>query len=177
MIRFCRRLGLLAAILALSGGSAVAQRDRSGGARRSPAVSFLGGPASYDLSGTGTAVAAAIRFDVPVGRLFILEPGMGFFRYRTEFGQRINYLLPEIGFQFQPGGGVVRPYVGVGAGFSEYLTGPGASPGTVHAAVGVRAMVTRDYGIRGEVRIRGLDPFSGQQMTEFAVGLIKRLGR
>lgn len=153
-------------------------QDRQGRRERpSPAVSLLAGPSSYNLSGTGTALTAAVRFDVPTGRWFIIEPGIGFFRYRTRFGQTIKYLLPEIGFQFQPGRGAVRPYVGVGAGFSEYLTGPGASPGTVHAAAGLRVGVTRNYGIRGEIRVRGLDPFSGQRMTDLSVGLTKRLGR
>ncbi len=166
--------------LAARGIPASAQMNRDGPGRRerpSPAVSFLAGPSSYNLSGTGTAVAAAIRFDVPTGRMFILEPGIGFFRYRTRFGQTIKYLLPEVSFQFQPVGGGVRPYVGVGAGFSEYLSGPGASPGTVLAAAGVRVGVTRTYGFRGEIRVRGLDPFSGQRMTDLSVGLTKRLGR
>lgn len=171
---------LIVAGLVAQSVSATAQFNQDGQGRRerpSPAVSFLAGPSSYNLSGTGTAVAAAIRFDVPTGRLFIIEPGIGFFRYRTRFGQTIKYLLPEISFQFQPGRGAVRPYIGVGAGFSEYLTGPGASPGTVHAAAGIRIRVTRNYGFRGEVRVRGLDPFSGQRMTDFSVGLTKRLGR
>lgn len=163
---------ILAGLLARGVPAAAQFRERP-----SPAVSFLAGPSSYDLSGRGTAVAAAVRFDVPTGRLFIIEPGIGFFRYRTRFGQTIKYLLPEISFQLQPGRGAVRPYVGVGAGFSEYLTGPGASPGTVHAAAGVRVAVTGNYGFRGEVRIRGLDPFSGQRMTDLSVGVSKRLGR
>ena len=156
-----------------------AQYNRDDQGRRdrpAPAVSFLAGPSTYDLSGTGAAVNAAIRFDIPAGRRFIVEPGIGFFRYRTQFATTIKYLLPEISLQFQPTRGPVRPYVGVGAGFSEYLTGPGASPATVHAVVGLRARVTRVYGFRTEIRLRGLDPFSGQQITDFAFGLTKGLG-
>lgn len=158
---------------------AAAQYNRDDQGRRdrpSPAVSLLAGPSTYDLSGTGTAFNVAVRFDIPAGRRFIVEPGIGFFRYRTVFGTTIKYLLPEISLQFEPTRGPVRPYVGVGAGFSEYLTGPGASPATVHAVVGLRARVTRIYGFRTEVRLRGVDPFSGQQMTDVAFGLTKRLG-
>lgn len=167
--------GLIARVAPAAG-----QYSRDGQGRRdraSPAVSFLAGPSPYDLSGAGTGFAAAIRFDIPSGRVFIIEPGFGFFRYRTRFGQTISYLLPEISLQFQPARGTIRPYLGVGAGFSEYLTGPGASPGTVHAAAGLRVGVTRDYGFRGEVRLRGLDPFHGGHMTDVVVGLTKRLGR
>lgn len=171
---------LVAVGLIARAAPAAAQYNRDDQDRRdrpSPAVSFLAGPSNYHLSGTGTAFAAAIRFDVPTGRLFILEPGMGFFRYRTKVGTTIKYLLPEIGLQFQPIHGPVRPYLGVGAGFSEYLTGPGPSPGTVHAVAGLRVRVTGDYGFRGEIRVRGLDPFSGQQMTDLTFGLTKRLAR
>ncbi len=152
-----------------------AQDDRDRGRDRpSRAISLVAGPSSYKLSGSGTTFTAAVRFDLPVGRLFIVEPGIGYLGYRTTFQQSIKYLLPEIGLQFQPVRGPVRPYLGVGAGFSEYLTGPGNSPGTVHAAAGVRAWLTRSYGLRAEVRLRGLDPFSGQRMTDFTIGLSKR---
>ncbi len=148
-------------------------RDRRGD-RPSQAFSFVAGPSSYRLIGTGTSWTAGLRFDLPLGRMFIVEPGIGFFRYRSQFGQSIKYLFPEVGIQIQPARGQVRPYLGVGAGFSEYLTGPGASPGTVHAAAGVRAWLTRSYGLRAEVRLRGLDPFSGQQTTDFTIGVGKR---
>ncbi len=171
MTLMLRSLGLVGAGLIARGAPAAAQLlDRP-----SPAVSFLAGPSSYDLSGTGTGVAAAIRFEVPSGRILIIEPGIGFFRYRTQFGQSIKYLLPEISLQIQPGRGPVRPYVGVGAGFSEYLTGPGASPATVHAVAGIRARIAGNFGVRGELRIRGLDPFHGGRMSDVVFGLTKRV--
>ena len=172
------RIAVLLVVGPLAGAATLrAQYDRDSDRQRdrpSRAISLVGGPSSYRLSGTGTSFTAAIRFDLPLGRLFIVEPGIGYFRYRTQFKQSLKYLLPEVGFQIQPPRGPVRPYVGVGAGFSEYLTGPGASPGTVHVAAGLRAWLTRSYGLRAEVRLRGLDPFSGQQMTDFTIGFSKR---
>lgn len=172
---FLRLAGLVAVESLAAVGILAAQFDRDARPDRpSRAVSLVAGPSSYQLSGSGTTFTAAVRFDLPVGHLFVVEPGIGYFQYRTAFKQSIKYLLPEVGLQFQPVRGPVRPYLGVGAGFSEYLTGPGSSPGTVHAAAGVRAWLSRSYGLRAEVRVRGLDPFSGQRMTDFTIGLSKR---
>jgi hypothetical protein len=92
-------------------------------ARPRPAVTFMAGPSAYDLSGTGTAAFGAVRFDVPVGRVFILEPGVAIFRYTAQSADAITYLFPEVSFQAQVPGGGVRPYLGGGIGFTEFLSG------------------------------------------------------
>ena len=45
---------------------------------RFPSVALMAGPAHYDFgaAGIGTGFAAALRFDVPSGRIFVVEPGV-----------------------------------------------------------------------------------------------------
>jgi hypothetical protein len=142
--------------------------------RPRPAVTFMVGPSSYDLSGTGTAAFGAVRFDVPVGRVFILEPGVAIFRYTAQSTDAITYLFPEVSFQAQVPGGGVRPYLGGGIGFTEFLSGRGGTDLTLHTAAGVRVAVANGWGIRGEARLRSVDPFHGNTF-DFGLGVSKTL--
>ena len=142
---------------------------------RRTAISLLAGPSPYDLNGTGTGFAAALRVDVPVGRVLIVEPGIGFFRYRPTTGSSsISYLLPEVSLQLQAPSRVVRPYIGGGAGFSEFLSGRGSTFATLHAAAGIRLDVGPDWAGRAEARLRSIDPFVGTT-TDLLIGLSRRL--
>jgi hypothetical protein len=152
-----------------------ARRDRPG--RRTPGVSLVAGPAPYDIGATGTGFAAALRFDLPSGRRFIIEPGLGYFRYTTQANAKINYLLPEVSVQYELASGSVRPFFGLGAGFAEFATGPGGSRGTVHAAAGLRAQSSGRVGFRVDARARSIDPFGSKgTMVELAAGLRLGLG-
>jgi hypothetical protein len=143
---------------------------------RRPAVALLAGPSPYDLAGTGTGFAAALRFDFPSGRLLVFEPGIGFFRYENQSGDRITYLLPELSVQIQVPSGAVRPYVGGGIGFSEFLSGRGSTFVTLHAATGLRVDLGADWGLRGEWRLRSIDPFTGNT-SDLLLGVSRRFGR
>ena len=151
-----------------------AQGDLGRRRDRFPSVSLMAGPSQYHLAARGTGFAAALRFGVPSGRIFVVEPSIGVFRGRSTFDDRISYLQPEISLQVEPPHGPVRPYAGVGAGFSEYLSGRGTTYGTLHAAAGVRINLGEHYGARFEVRARSIDPFS-QSTTDFTFGFMKRL--
>lgn len=131
-------------------------------AGRRPAVSLLAGPSSYDLAGTGTGFAAALRVDFPAGRKFLIEPGLGFFRYDAQTGSRITYLLPEVSFQFSPSNGPARPYAGAGLGLAEFASGPSGGRGTVHAVAGLRLTMAGRLGLRAEGRYRIYDPFGSK---------------
>ncbi len=147
------------------------------GERPQPAVTLMAGPAYYDTgdeSGTGPSVA--LRFDIPTSRILIIEPGISFFRYRPVIGDRISYLLPEISFQVQAPLPAVRPYVGAGIGFSEFLDGRGKSFVTLHAVGGVRIAVAEGWGLRGEARARTIDPFK-LKVVDLVVGVSHTLGR
>lgn len=171
----------LSVLLLLVATPAHAQLRRSDQPERAPrpqpAVSILGGPAPFDDDvQTGTGLAAGLRFEFPASRFVLIEPGIGFFRYRTELGDRISYLLPEIGVQLQAPLPVVRPYVGAGLGFSEFLDGRGKSFLTLHAAGGVRIALAAGWGLRAEARARTIDPFK-LKAVDLGVGLSHTLGR
>lgn len=172
-----RYRALAAGLLLLAGGVPLAAQERYGRYQeRFPSVALMAGATHYDFggAGVGTGFAAALRFDVPSGRIFVVEPGVALGRYRTAVGDRVSYLMPEISLQVEPPRGAVRPYVGVGGGFSEYLSGRGTTYGTLHAAAGLRLNIGAHYGARFEVRARSIDPFS-RTTTDFTFGFMKRL--
>jgi hypothetical protein len=160
-------LGMVCAIPSQAQRSLPAPRPR-------PQVTFMAGPSSYDLGGTGTSAFGAVRFDVPVGLVFILEPGVANFRYPAQSSDHITYLFPEVSVQAQVPGGGVRPYLGGGIGFTEFLSGRGRTLVTLHAAAGLRVAVANGWGLRGELRARSVDPFVGSTF-DFGFGVSKAL--
>ncbi len=140
-------------------GVAHAQRGRGPAGE----TAFLAGPSPYDLSGTGTGFAAMLGFTSHVTRrVLILEPTIGYFTYRTQFGRRSHWLFPELSLQAEARVGTVRPYVGggLGAGYNS-LDAPNRVAFTLHAAGGMRMTLSRDWGARAELRLRSVDPFDG----------------
>jgi hypothetical protein len=171
------RVALAATVLlTFAIGPAGAQRSRpSAGDQRRPAIAVLGGPSPYDLSGTGTGGFGALRLEVPSGRVLVFEPGLAVFRYRSQADESITYLLPEFSAQVQVPAGPVRPYLGGGVGFTEFLSGRGQSKVTLHGAAGLRIAIAGGWGLRGEARLRSIDPFHGNTF-DLGVGLAKALG-
>ncbi|MHB1329000.1 MAG: porin family protein [Gemmatimonadales bacterium] len=170
---------LLAALLAAGLTSPLPAQNRWGrteydSERPRSALSLIGGISNIDEGADGNALTGGIRFDVPVGRFMIVEPGVTFLSYRSPAGGRIEYLLPEVSFQAQLPVGPIRPYAGIGAGFTEYLSGRGFTYGTLHAAGGVRVLMG-DWGLRGEVRVRAIDPFR-QTTVDLTAGVMRRFG-
>lgn len=153
-----------------------AQRRRDAN-RRDQAVTFYGGAAPYDLATKGTGGTLGVRLELPSGRRFVIEPGLGYFRYPTPVDVTISYLLPEVSFQYDPSRGAVRPYLGAGAGLAEFASGPGGSRGTVHAVAGLRLQSAGRVGARFEARIRSIDPLGASgRVAEITAGLRLRLG-
>jgi len=140
-------------------------------------MSLMAGLGKFDLgeSGSGNGFAAGFGISIPSGRYFLVEPGIGFFRYTSAFGEHIAYILPEVSLQVQAPWRSVRPYLGVGGGFSEYSSGRGTTYGTLHAAGGVRVRIAGGYGLRAEVRTRSIDPFR-LTTTGFLLGFTWRVG-
>jgi hypothetical protein len=165
-----------AGLLALAAAPLQAQRRLGESSDRRPALAVLGGPSPYDLSGTGTGGFGAVRLEVPSGRLLVFEPGIAVFRYRSQADESITYLLPEVSAQVQVVGGPIRPYLGGGIGFTEFLSGRGQSKFTLHGAAGLRIAIAGGWGLRGEARLRSIDPFHGNTF-DLGVGLGKELGR
>lgn len=150
---------------------AVEDRPSARRPHRSPSVSLTAGPSQYRLSGNGTGFAAGFRFDVPSGRKLVVEPGFGYFRYTSNTGSRLSFILPEVSFQYQFRAGGFRPFVGIGGGLAEFVKGPGASRGTVHVVGGFRSTVAGRFGFRAEARLRSYDPLgSAGRMFDLGFG-------
>lgn len=135
-------------------------------------IAVTAGPSSYDLSGTGTALAGRASLSLAPGNgILVLEPSVGYFRYETQGDLHRNWILPELSLQLRARGGMLRPYAGVGAGIGfESGDGPSRQELTVHGVVGLRIPVSRATTVRGELRVRAVDPFVGT-MADFGFGL------
>jgi len=159
-LRASRRL-ILAALLIFAAFAprAEAQRGRGPGGE----TAFLVGPSPYDLAGTGTGFAASIGLATRLARrVLILEPGIGYFTHRTQFGRRSHWLFPELSLQAEAQLGDIRPFIGGGLGAgTNSLESPNQLAFTLHAVGGFRLRLTADWGARAEVRIRSVDPWSG----------------
>jgi hypothetical protein len=90
-----------------------------------------GGPAEYDLSGTGWSGTVGAHLELPIRDWARAELGSGAFWYRTQGDTRVVMLLPEVGAAFQ------------------------APPAFLSFAP------TEAWTIRPEMRVRAIDPFVG----------------
>jgi hypothetical protein len=143
-------------------------------AARSLEVSVAGGPSGYDLSGTGTALAVGAQLPWRPGRPFVVEPAVMFFTYSSQFETRINYLMPEVSLQAEAELKRVRPFAGVGLGAALRISGPSETDLTLHATAGMRVELSRTWGLRGELRVRSIDPWVGST-ADFLFGVSRRL--
>jgi hypothetical protein len=138
-----------------------------------PRLAVVGGVSSYRLGGaTGDATTpiAALRVDLPLV-LFVAEGSLAMFRPEVN-GVRRTYVIPEAQAQWQLFPAVVRPYLGVGIGWLNPLSG-GGNTATYSASAGVRAgLPLLPFGLRAEARVRG-GASNGlkRQATEFTVGV------
>ncbi len=164
----------VAGIAVLLAAEAQAQRPPVG--RAVGQVSAVFGPSPYDLSGTGTGLALNVGFAYrPLRRILVLETNLGYFRYTAQFGTRIIWLFPEISVAAEAHLGRFSPYLGGGVG-----RGRGSGGGstvwetTIHGIVGARVALGSGWGLRAEVRARGVGPTEGSTM-DFGFGLTYRV--
>jgi hypothetical protein len=154
-------------------------------------LSVVAGPAEYDLAGIGWSWTAAARLGIPLTPALVLEPGLGFLTYSSQFsGDRISFFLPEVSLQLQYPGKRVQPYLGVGAGAALMIEGydqsfdpvwgldlsaePRIEP-SAHAGVGLRADVVQNWGILGEARVRNISFFNANKaIMEVVLGFTRR---
>ena len=143
------------------------------------AISISGGLAQFDLSGTGDTPIIALRVDMPVNRYVIAEAGVAVMWPDQQFGDTTTLWIPELQMQLQRPGRLA-PFVGVGFGGAFDMRddddGGTQSDITLSAAAGLRAQVTRVFGLRVELRVRGIgDSFSGS-VAEWTAGASFRPG-
>jgi hypothetical protein len=137
-------------------------------------LSLVAGPSSYDLSGTGTSFAVAVQGAWELLPALVVEPGLTFFSYEAQFADRVSYLFPELSIQAQLPRGTVRPFLGVGGGGGFVVSGQGETAGTLHAVGGVRVQLDPRWSLRGELRVRSVDPWVGNT-ADFMFGVGRRL--
>jgi hypothetical protein len=137
-----------------------------------PSIGIAGGVSHYHLSGTGSAPFGAVRVDIPL-LTWIAEGSLGAFR-PDENGSKRTILIPEAQLQFQIFPMIVRPYIGVGVGWFRAVSGPDPHQNdvTYSASAGVRAgLPTLPFGIRGELRVRGIGSGFSNRTAEWTIGI------
>ncbi|HEU5217135.1 MAG TPA: hypothetical protein VFU23_00650 [Gemmatimonadales bacterium] len=165
MIRYSR--GVLGLLLAAAAPAALlAQRE---GPPTEGSIRI--GASRYDLSSTGTGASLNAGLTLPLaGRTVFLEPSIGILRITTAFGHHSSWLFPELTAQVQQGLGAVRPYLGGGIGTGTTgLSGVAHWKFTLLALAGARVHLAGRWGVRGEVRLRSVDPWVGHT-ADFGVG-------
>lgn len=153
-------------LLAALPAPAAAQRD-------GPAseAGVMIGPTRYDLAGTGTGFSLHAGFTFPLSRRTVLiEPGLGILAYSTATGKRSSWMFPELTVQVQRQLGRVRPYLGAGIGTgTRGLSGVARWKFTMMGLGGTRVHLTGRWGVRGEIRLRSVDPWVGHT-ADFTLG-------
>lgn len=169
-MKFCRRLVSAFLLAGLSVASRVLAQDAI------VQIGLVAGPAPYDLSGAGTAFSAATGVTWrPLHEVLLLEPGLGFFTYRTQGGTRSRWLFPELSIQAEAKLRRLRPYIGVGSGIGwERRSGMSRSEWTLHGVAGLRVDLGTAWGVRGELRLRAIDPW-GSMVASWGFGVSRRL--
>jgi hypothetical protein len=157
-------LGALGIFLSVPGTSAAQGR----------ALAVVGGAWEYDLSGTGTSVFGGLRLELPVRRFLVIEPGLTYAHYSSQFDQGVSYLLPEVQAQIQVPGRWVQPFLGGGVGLSyAWADGGSATDLSLSGSAGLRVRLAELWSARAELRVRSIDPFH-KTIAEWTVGIARR---
>lgn len=154
----------------VAAGVCVAARPAE--AQRSLTVS--GGPASYDLAGTGWSGIVGAHVENTRRTWFALEYGASLFWYRPQFNQRTIMLLPEVGIALQ-GPRYVPLRLAIGVGHSLTVSGDQPQDPILYTGLGLSFAVNDDWRVRPELRVHLVDPFHGG-IGGFTLGISRRLG-
>ena len=138
---------------------------------QSPTVSLSAGISGYHLQQSGTAPVAALRADFSVAPL-VGEIGITMFVPRANNERHVD-VIPELQAQWQFSPVFVSPYIGVGGGWVQSISGPGdENTGTISAAVGARFVLPfTSLGFRGEVRGRMIGNSFSRNAVELTLGV------
>lgn len=138
-----------------------------------PALSLSVGVSQFDLSGTGTTAIVAARGELPLVRVLLLEGGVAIARPEQQFGVRTTLVMPEVQLQLQVPRRVA-PYLGAGGGLVTDFRGEGhggrITRVTLSGAGGVRVALTRQFGARAELRVRGIGLGFGGSTADWTLG-------
>jgi hypothetical protein len=162
-----------ALLVALPAASAEAQ------SRIRPAYTLSAGLSQFDLSGTGDAATFALRADVPLAPAVLLEGGVGVTRPPQDLGpagrpHTTTLVVPEIGLQLQLPRRIA-PYLGIASGAAIDLRGSEwggtRSDYTLSGAAGLRAWMSDQVALRGELRLRGIGTGFEGAAAEWTLGV------
>lgn len=129
---------------------------------RTRVVSVVGGPAPYDLAGTGTGVAVGMRGDFRPIPYLSGQIGVSYFAYSSSgVPGGYDYVLPEATVMGRIPIGRVAPYLGAGAGVAFELRGHDDESLTLHGVLGANVALARNLETVTEARIRSIDPWTG----------------
>lgn len=151
-------------------------------------LTFYGGETRYDLAELEdrTAWVGGVAFAQAVTRMVRADLTVLTFNYSGEslsegirvFGTRV---LAEAGFYVQRSAGSLRPYAGAGSGFAVSRSRMNQNPyrmrvrETIHVAAGADLALNAAWGMRMEMRVRGIvGPGATRDLT---VGVCRRLER
>ena len=142
----------------------------------SASVALVGGAFQYDLSGTGTVPFGGVRLSLPMHAWIVIEPGLTYAAYDAQDGEGVPLLIPEAQLQGRIEMGRVDPFLGLGAGgvfdLREDRSGGELLVSTYSAAAGARAWLGRGWTGRAELRVRGVDGFTGSA-AEWTLGIAR----
>lgn len=135
-------------------------------------ITLAGGQRIYD---GGSTIAASLRTDFAVSQAFRVEIAGSVADPVGETSRSASSLL-EAQLQVPlPLGEVLTPYVGAGAGLARTATfGARDGDGTdfvVSAGIGVRAALSRELGIVGDVRVRAIGTEFEGEHVDLTLGL------
>lgn len=141
-------------------------------------INVSAGVIQFDLSGTGTAPAIAVRFPFPLTSSLLLETGVLAARLDQQFDLTTTLVIPEVALQIQ----VPRrfaPFVGLGVGaaidFRPRSRGDAQASITSSAALGARYGISRRMGAIAELRVRGIGIGLSGSTAEWTGGLLWRI--
>ncbi len=131
-----------------------------------------GGLSHFVLNGSGTAPVGDIRLNIPLFALN-LEGAVGVMHTNEDDGSH-TYAIPEAQLQIPFFPFIVRPYIGLGGGLFDGVSGPEPrkNAGFFSVSGGVRiAPPLVGIGLRGEVRYRAIGSRVGNSTTDFTIGV------
>ncbi|MBW3533929.1 MAG: outer membrane beta-barrel protein [Gemmatimonadetes bacterium] len=137
-------------------------------------VTLVAGVFQYDLEGTGAVPFGGVRLPLPMHRWIVLEPAITYAAYESQGGDNIPLLTPEVQVQGRLDLGRVDPFLGLGIGgtfdLRENRGGEELVVSTYSVGAGARGWLGRGWSLRGELRVRGIDGFTGSA-AEWTVGV------
>lgn len=148
-------------------------------AQTAPAVSVHAGNLEYDLSGVTTVRHFAVRGEVPLAPMILMEGSLGYSRFGAGPEEHTPVITPEAQLHLQWPLGRVAPYLGAGAGalvaFASEVQPARDAELSLSAAGGVRIQLVDRLGARAELRVRGVGTRFEGSTSEWTAGLSWRL--